>query len=427
MKRKHFLAVGAGATVVATSKPLSAIAAALPVSGTGVMQLKPAERFMINFMTKYKVPGGQCAVAKDGRLVYARGFGYSDGERQTVVSPTARFRIASSSKPITAVAIMKLVEDGRLGLEEKAFGILSDLKPTGAATVDPRLKEITVRQLLEHSGGFDSSRFDPQFDALRLAAAAVGHAPPATHTDIIRYMMGRPLAFDPGSKYVYSNFGYNVLGRIIEHQTQLSYGEYVAAHILAPAGIGSKSMRLMTRTTPSARLADEVYYFDGPLALPTWPIYPDVLESNTYSYGGFDGAAIDAHGGWIANAIDLTRFLNAVGGSTGTQLLKAQTVRTMLTRPNIPQYHNAKKYYALGWDINPGTVMQHNGALTFGTLSSVTRLPNEITFAMLFNHLDANFIPMVIDLERSSVRAISDIRSWPSGNLYEVGPDRMLL
>ena len=74
------------------------------------------------------------------------------------------------------------------------------------ASVDPRLHQITVRQLLEHSGGFDSTRFDPQLHALRLAS--FGHPPPATHTDIIRYMMGKPLAFDPGTKYVYSLGGH---------------------------------------------------------------------------------------------------------------------------------------------------------------------------------------------------------------------------
>lgn len=103
-------------------------------------------------------------------------------------------------------------------------------------------------------------------------------------------------------------------------------------------------MRLGTRTTPSARLPDEVFYFDRTGAASTWAIYPDELERQTNSYGLFDLAAMDAHGGWIANAIDLTRFLNAVGGPSGVQLLRPQTVRTMLSRPNLPQYRICLRY-----------------------------------------------------------------------------------
>ncbi len=411
MKRTDFMFAGAGAAVVLSSQSVSAIAATIPLSGANASELQPVERFMTSFMAKYDVPGGQCAVAKDGRLVYARGFGYADKERKTVVSPSARLRIASCSKPITAVAIMKLVEDGQLSLEERAFSILSDLSPPEGASVDPRLHQITVRQLLEHSGGFDSTRFDPQLHALRLAS--FGHPPPATHTDIIRYMMGKPLAFDPGTKYVYSNFGYNILGRIIERKTLQSYGEYVEKDVLNPGGV--RSMRLGTRTTPSARLPDEVFYFDRTGAASTWAIYPDELETQTNSYGLFDLAAMDAHGGWIANAIDLTRFLNAVGGSSGVQLLRQQTVRTMLSRPNLPQYRNSGKYYALGWEVAPGVVMSHTGAFTFGTLSQVTRLANGVTAAVLFNHLAVDGVEAV---NVDSVRAFNEVRSWPSGNRY---------
>jgi len=348
--------------------------------------------------------------------VYSRGFGFSDEARKTSVSPTARFRIASSSKPITAVGIMQLVERGKLHLDDKAFGILSHLTPPRGSTVDARLRHVTVRHLLEHSGGFDSSKVDPQFDALRIAAKIFGHAPPATHTDLIRYMMGKPLAFDPGTKFVYSNLGYNILGRIIEQVTNQSYGDYISQHVLEPAG--ARSMKLSTRTTPSARLPDEVHYWDGPDDIPCWPIYEDEEEWHTYSYGGFDGTAIDAHGGWIANASDLTHFLNAVGGSTGKQLLKAQTIKTMLARPSIPAYQGKSSFYALGWNVSERHIMSHNGALTFGTLSMITRMNGGITFAMLFNHLDPDIASVLGELSTKSTAAINSIKSWPTHNLY---------
>jgi N-acyl-D-amino-acid deacylase len=418
MKRAKFLSTTAAGTLLGAGS-LNAVAAPAvtpALSGQSVPELAPVERFVSEFMSRFKIPGGQCAVAKDGRLVYLRGFGYADEARKTPVATMARFRIASSSKPITAVGVMQLVERGNLRLDDKAFEILSHLTPPRGASVDPRLRRITVRNLLEHSGGFDSSKFDPQFDALRIAAKAFDHAPPATHTDLIRYMMGKPLAFDPGSKFVYSNLGYNILGRIIEQVTHRSYGDYITQHVLQPAG--ARSMKLAARTTPSARLPGEVQYWDGPDALPCWPIYEDEEEWHTYSYGGFDGTVIDAHGGWIGNASDLTRFLDAVGGSTGTQLLKPQTVKTMLARPSIPAYRGKSSYYALGWTVTEGQGMGHNGALTYGSLSTVTRMNGGITLALLFNHLDPDIASVLREMGSKSVAAIKAIKTWPSHNLY---------
>jgi CubicO group peptidase (beta-lactamase class C family) len=330
----------------------------MPMTGDTNPDLAPLDRFMTTFMQKWSIPGGQCAVAKDGRLVYARGFGRVDqatpgAPPPPAVSPSAQFRIASSSKPITATAVMKLVEQGRLGLEDRAFDILADLTPPPGVTPDPRLHGITVRQLLEHSGGFDRTAIEPQLACLRVAADAFHHPRPATHTDIIRYMMGQPLAWTPGTKYSYSNFGYNILGRVIENRTKRSYGDAVRELVLKPAGV--KRMALMTRTSPQARLPDEVFYVDG-LPDTFWPIYEDDPVCRPQSYGKFDGSAMDAHGGWIANAIDLTRFLNAVGGATGTQLLAPPTVATMLARPDLPQWrdtdtftHSAGSSGRAGW------------------------------------------------------------------------------
>ena len=430
MKRRNLLAlsIASPAAAAALCQTARAEAAAstpaetVPMTGEPSPELAPIDRCMTAFLRRWDIPGGQCAVAKDGRLVYARGFGRVDQTTPGVppppmVSPTAQFRIASSSKPITAVAVMRLVEQGRLGLEDRAFDILDDLTPPPDATPDPRLHGITVRQLLEHSSGFDSTATDPQFDYLRSAADAFHHPRPATHVDIIRYAMGQPLGFAPGTKHIYSNLGYNVLGRVIEHRAGLSYGDAVRQLVLEPAEV--KRMVLMTRTSPQARLPDEVFYVDGSTVSPSWPIYEDDLAMRPFSYGSFDGSAMDAHGGWIANAIDLTRFLNAVGGSTGTQLLAPSTVATMLARPDLPQWQGKDHFYALGWSVAPGSVeMTHNGALTYGTYSTVARLPGGITFAMLFNHLATDIAAMMTDLQTQGISAISAVQAWPERDLY---------
>ena len=364
MQRRSLLAFSIASPVVAAApwptaraEVTSTPAEAVPMTGEANPDLASIDRCMIAFMQKWDITGGQCAVAKDGRLVYARGFGTVNqttpgAPPPPAVSPAAQFRIASVSKPITAVAVMRLVEQGRIGLDDRAFDILDDLTPPPGAAPNPRLHSITIRQLLEHSGGFDSTVVDPQFNDLRSAADAFHHPRPATNVDIIRYTMGQPLAFTPGTKFIYSNFGYNVLGRVIEHRTKLSYGDAIRQLVLQPAGV--KRMALITRTSPQARLPDEVFYVDGSTAPPAWPIYEDDPAMRPLSYGLFDGSAMDAHGGWIANAIDLTRFLNAVGGSTGNQLLAPSTVATMVTRPDLPQWQGKDQFYALGWIVEPG-------------------------------------------------------------------------
>jgi CubicO group peptidase (beta-lactamase class C family) len=431
VQRRNFLATTSAVAALAPAAIASTAAAArantparnIPITGPPVPQLAAFDRVMVGVLQTWNVPGGQCAVAKDGRIVYARGFGNVDDVTVTPtappVSPTARFRIASSTKPFTAVAILRLLELGRVKLEERAFDILSDLTPPPGSSVDPRLRTITVYQLLTHSAGFiypDAAGFDPQFDGLRLAAAAFGHPYPATHTDIIRYVMGRPLGFTPGTQYTYSNVGYNILGRIIEHRTGMAFGPAVQQLLLDPIGV--HRMALMTRSSPGARLADEVFYYDGSQYLGGYPIYDDDLTLRPYSYGGFDGRAIDSHGGGIANAPDLVRFLDAVAGSTGVQLLKPQTVAMMLARPPIPG-HLTGDYYGLGWDVKPGiTIMSHAGAITFGTCSVVFRLPGGITYAAVFNHLDPNIGGMVgVSIQDGLIAAAKSVRSWPSGDL----------
>ena len=125
------------------------------------------------FMSARKIPGGALAVVRNRRLVYARGYGWADGEAKVPARPESLFRIASVSKPVTGVAVMKLVEDGRLKLDAPAFTLLG-LQPAIASFRDPepRLRAIAVRQLLQHTGGWDLEKsFDPMCRPRRIAEA----------------------------------------------------------------------------------------------------------------------------------------------------------------------------------------------------------------------------------------------------------------
>src|SRR5688572_13667361 len=99
----------------------------IPISGAAVVEMASYDQKIPAFMRKYGIPGGAVAVLRDGKLIYARGFGYADVANKTPVQPDALFRIASVSKPITAIAIMKLVEEGKLTLDDRVAPFIAHL------------------------------------------------------------------------------------------------------------------------------------------------------------------------------------------------------------------------------------------------------------------------------------------------------------
>src|SRR5918992_3117718 len=212
---------------------------AIPISGAAAPGMGVYDQKIPSLMRKYAIPGGAVAVLRDGKLIYARGFGYAEVENKTPVQPDALFRIASVSKPITGVAIMKLVEEGKLQLDDRVAPFIAHLTPAPGATVDPRWEQITIRHLLNHTGGWDRTKpnggFDP-IDRPAIAATAGNAPPPASAETMIPYMKGMPLDFNPGEKFAYSNFGFIILGRVIERVSGMPYKDFVRARVLEPVG-----------------------------------------------------------------------------------------------------------------------------------------------------------------------------------------------
>ncbi|MDA0225242.1 MAG: serine hydrolase, partial [Proteobacteria bacterium] len=223
-------------------------------------------------------------MSRAGRLAYARGIGHADRGRTRPVPPDALMRIASLSKPLTAAAVQTLAARGRLKATDR---VLNRVAPPGVVPQDRRWREITVAHLLQHRGGWDSGKsFDPLFrideieKVLRLAR-------PARPADLVRYMLGKPLQFDPGGASVYANFGYTVLGRVIEKVSGTSYINFLRQQVLGPHDIHDV---LLGRSTQGTRYAREVEYMNG--AAP-----------------GFRVEAADAAGGLVASAPALAAFL----------------------------------------------------------------------------------------------------------------------
>ncbi|OYV65111.1 MAG: hypothetical protein B7Z72_12530, partial [Gemmatimonadetes bacterium 21-71-4] len=320
------------------------------------------DRFIPAFLHKWQLPGGSIAVAKNGRLVLARGYGWADAEAKQPVVPGSLFRIASVSKPITAAAVLRLAEQQRLSLDDRAFDLLPKFRLPDGPGIDARLRTITVRQLLQHTAGWDRDKsFDPMFRP-GIIAQATGTPSPATSEAIVRYMLRQPLDFSPGQRYAYSNFGYCLLGRVIEAITGKPYEEALRESVLAPCGI--QRMRL-GRTRPGDRADAEVRYYHT-VEGPTASVFPDVQEPVAWPDGGFYIEAMDAHGGWTASAADLVRFASAVDGARPPALLSPESVRLIATRPAPPVSQREPTFYGLGWNIRPtaeGANWWHTGSL----------------------------------------------------------------
>lgn len=391
---------------------------ALPISGAAVPGMGSYDKAVIDLMLKYNVPGGAIAVVRDGKLLYARGFGYADVESKTPVQPDALFRIASVSKPITGVAIMKLVEEGKLKLDDRVAPFIAHLAPAPGATVDPRWEQITIRHLLNHTGGWDRTRPDGGFDPMfrpATAAAAVGAPAPASAETVIRYMKGMPLDFNPGEKHVYSNFGYAILGRVIERASGIPYEEYVRARVLQPVGANRTRQG---RTRMGDALADEVkYYLPGQ----NTPMVPSVFPGEGTApspYGSFYLEAMDSHGGWVSSPVDLLRFVTGVDGRADRpDILSAALVAEMTS--NGAPCANGACYYAGGWYVRPtpgDATWWHTGALV-GSTSVLVRSSQNVSWVALFNTWPTPG-SLTGELDDALWKALGQVASSPSHDLF---------
>ncbi len=217
--------------------------------------------------------------------------------------PITRFDLASVSKSITAVTILKLAEEGRLRLDERVFELLGQVRAPPDLEFDERLRQVTVRMLLEHAGGWDRSK--PHGDPITFQARAAKELrlrPPVSADDLIHYVVGLPLDFDPGTQQRYSNFGFMVLGAVIEHISGERYAKFVEQTVLHPMGI--ETIQMTPEQEPdreASYLPDEArrYLAGTQRALPA-------------GHRGPTGAA----GGWCGSAVALSKVSDGGGRHT---------------------------------------------------------------------------------------------------------------
>lgn len=391
------------------------------VSPAGVVQtgrfvpgMASYDRIIGQLMRDHDIPGAAVAVMNHGRLVYARGFGMADREAGVPVQPDSLFRIASISKPITAAAVLKLVEDGQLDLDAHVFrDVLAHIEPNPPS--DRRMNRITVRDLLRHSGGFDRDRSGDFSWMHREVARKLRKSALLDCVDVIAYAKIRRLDFSPGKRHAYSNVGYCALGRVIEQVSGMPYEDFVRRTVLIPAG--AKRMRIADPFL-RGRLKDEVKYYDYPRAKKTRSLEPAVRSRVPWPYNGFL-SNMDAHGGWAASAIDLLRFVAAVDGRDNDDILDDETIGLMVSRP--PYGKDSDWWYGLGWlvrDIEGGQPNWWHGGTQPGTSSFLVRMGNGYSWAVLMNSRPRKYVAFESVVYRAMWDAFLQVAWWPRHDLF---------
>ncbi len=380
-----------------------------PPSNRPTGQLEALDEAMRQVMARQRIPGAALAIAHNGRLVLARGYGLADIERNEPVQPQSLFALQSISKTITAVGILKLIEQGRLQLDDRAFRLL-DLAPPPGAAVDPRIYEITIRQLLNHSAGWNSQPPEDVPHLERTIAERLGVEPPILPSHLIRFWLSTPLDHPPGTEQHYLRLGFIVLGLVIEKVTGQVYADYIMAHVLGPMGI--RHMRLAA--PPPSYSPGEVSRY--------------VLGSRQRHGSGCPPMRLPT-GGWVGSCIDLVRLLTALDGSRGPAFLSDATVQRMteLLPPFAPRPDGT--WYGLGWDYvqtTPQGPIYAKMGRGYGVESWMQHLTDGIDWAMGFNtnlvDLTRTFQPDLEQVEQAIQASIAAVREWPEIDLFPQYP-----
>jgi CubicO group peptidase (beta-lactamase class C family) len=368
-------------------------------TGPDVPELSVFDETMKDFMVSRKISAASLAITYNSRLVFARGYTWSKAD-SPATEPTSLFRIASLSKPITSAGILKLVEDNQLSLDNKVIDILPFGTPEGQIP-DPNMGKVTILHLLEHLGGWDRDKaFDPMFADEKISKD-LGVPLPVTQADIITYMNGQPLQYEPGTKLAYSNYGYCLLGRVIEQKTGLSYEEYIKRAVLSP-------LEITRMQIGHSNLEDRA---------PTEVTYESKKES---VYGAFNLENMDSHGGWIASAPELARFAASFDKPDASPILSAASIETIFALPATitrKDYKPGEKYYACGWEVrdygNGRRNTWHTGSLP-GCYTFMARWSNGVDCVVLFNKRGPGF-EKIDPLLSKTARSIS---TWPDHDLF---------
>lgn len=323
--------------------------------------LEKMEAKIKNYMAQWGLKGVNVTMMRNDSLLYSKGFGWADEEKEEVMEANTLLRVASVSKLITAAGIMKLCDEGKMSLADTVFGpsgILNDTIYTSSIK-DKNYYKITVEHLLRHQGGFSQRGGDPMFSTRSIMINNKLTTPP-DHEDLVRIQLRRRLHFMPGKSQEYSNFGYLLLSMIIEKVTGMPYEEYMQKNVLLPAGCFD--MHIANNYYNDRHKNETRYYV---------PVNEEPIEEYNNSgnlvercYGGNDIRALSGAGAWVTSGPELARFVASIDGKP--------MVRDILTAESVAEMtrYIDKNTYSLGWnDTKPD-----EGWVRTGTFSGTSAL-----------------------------------------------------
>jgi CubicO group peptidase (beta-lactamase class C family) len=284
----------------------------------------PIDELVRMEMAKYHVPGLSMGVVRYGKVILAKGYGLANVELGVPASPDTVYEIGSLSKQFTASAIMLLVEEGKISLDERVSKYLPDLPAAWG--------EVTIRHLLTHTSGVPNYG-GGDHDKLR--------GQDVTPSEIIKTVADRPLDFHPGERYAYSNTNYTLLGMTIERVSGKPYGEFMTERIFQPMG--------MTAT----RLNDLLVVVKNRASGYSWE--DETLRNREY----WSASHFYSSGGIVSSVMDFVKWQAVL---SARKLLKPSSWEQMWTPQRLNDGKSAS--YAFGWEIESAwgrRVIQHYG------------------------------------------------------------------
>jgi CubicO group peptidase (beta-lactamase class C family) len=319
-----------------------AAAAQSPATTSAVSEYVKAE------MDRRHIPGLSLLVVKNGKIIRAEGFGLANVELQVPVKPETIFQSGSVGKQFTATAVMMLVEEGKVSLEDA----LTKFFPDAPAA----WKEVTVRELLSHTAGFGD--YPKDFDFRK----------DWTEDELLKVVEGIPLAYPPGTKWDYSNLGYLTLGILIHRVTGEFYGDFLQQRIFKP--LGMTSTRIINEADIILNRAAGYQLVKGELKNQEW-VAPAMNTT--------------ADGSLYFNTLDLAKWDAALYTE---KLLKKSSLDLMWTPVKLNDGQTNKAGYGFAWFIENRQghrCIHHDGAWQGFTTAIDRYVDDQLTVVALTN------------------------------------------
>lgn len=366
------------------------------------------DKTVLQFIRRWEIQGASLAVMKDGNLIYYKGYGYANVEKRESVEVRHIFRMASVSKLITAVGIMKLEEQGKIKLSSTVFG-KNGILPQFSNYTDKRVEKITIEHLLRHRAGFTIRSGDPMFSPLTMEVARRAGQNEALSTDqMIAYVIKSGLGYTPGGNTKYSNFGYTLLSKVIEQISGMDYEKYIKQEILAP--IGCHDMHIAHNIDTLCH-ENEVKYYESSDA--------ELVEACDGSgkmvqkcNGGNDVQGLQGAGGWVASPVEMLMFVSAIDGDPGKpDILKKSTITRMTscTKNELP----------MGWmKVKENGNWIRTGSMA-GTSAMLCKQSDGYTWIFVTNTSSwkgARFTRLISSMVNS---AFGRVDQWPEKDMFD--------